>query len=102
WGQRRSTTIVDKLDARPGGAWRFVERDGEGNEYGFHGEFREIVPPERITWTFEFEGMPGHVVTDTITFEDQGGKTLVKTTSLFASVEDRDGMLSSGMESGAN
>ena len=102
WGQRRSTTIVDKLDARPGGAWRFVERDSEGNEYGFHGEFREVVPPERITWTFEFEGMPGHVVTDTITFEDQGGTTLVKTTSLFASLEDRDGMLNSGMESGAN
>ena len=101
WGQRNSTTIVDVLDARPGGAWRFVQRDPEGNEYAFRGEFREVVPPERLVYTFEFEGMPGHIVVDTITFEEHDGKTTILSTSLFESVEDRDGMLESGMESGA-
>jgi uncharacterized protein YndB with AHSA1/START domain len=101
WGQRNSTTIVDVLDVRPGGAWRFVQRDPEGNEYGFRGEFREVVPPERLVYTFEFEGMPGHIVVDTITFEEHDGKTTILSTSLFESVEDRDGMLESGMESRA-
>jgi uncharacterized protein YndB with AHSA1/START domain len=101
WGQRNSTTIVDTLDARPGGAWRFIQRDPDGNEYAFRGEFREVVPPERLVYTFEFEGMPGHIVVDTITFTEQDGKTTVTSTSLFESVADRDGMLESGMESGA-
>lgn len=101
WGQRHSTTIVDVMDVRPGGAWRFIERDPEGNEFGFRGEYREIVPPERLVYTFEFEGMPGHIVLETITFEEHAGKTTVSTTSVFTSVKDRDGMLESGMESGA-
>ena len=102
WGLRNSTTIVDVMDVRPGGAWRFVQRDPDGNEYGFRGEYREVVPPERLVYTFEFEGMPGHVVVDSITFEEHDGKTTVSATSLFDSVEERDGMLESGMESGAN
>lgn len=101
WGPRGLTTTVDTLDPRPGGAWRFVQRDQDGNEYGFHGEFREVVAPERLVYTFEFEGMPGHVVVDTLTFEEQDGKTTVTALSLFESVADRDGMLESGMESGA-
>lgn len=103
WGQRSSTTIVDKMDVRPGGVWRFVQRQGDGIEYGFHGEYHEVVPPERLVNSFEFEGMPGHVVVDTAVFEAlPDGKTRLTVTSLFASVEDRDGMLASGMEGGAN
>ena len=101
WGQRHSTTIVDVMDVRPGGAWRFVQRDPEGKEYGFRGEYREVVPPERLVYTFEFEGMPGHILVETVTFEEHDGKTMVSSTALFTSVEDRDGMLESGMESGA-
>jgi uncharacterized protein YndB with AHSA1/START domain len=101
WGQRNSTTTVDTMDVRPGGSWRFVQRDSDGNEYGFRGEYREIVPPVRLVYTFEFEGMPGHILVETITFEEHDGKTTVSSTSLFSSVEDRDGMLESGMESGA-
>ena len=101
WGQRGSTTIVDTMDVRPGGAWRFVQRDPEGNEYGFRGEYREVVPPERLVYTFEFEGMPGQILVETITFEEHDGKTRLTSTSVFSSVEDRDGMLESGMESGA-
>jgi uncharacterized protein YndB with AHSA1/START domain len=101
WGPRGMTTTVDTMDVRPGGAWRFVQRDPEGNEYGFRGEYREVVPPERLVYTFEFEGMPGHVLVETTTFEEHGGKTTVSSTALFDSVAGRDGMLESGMESGA-
>ena len=100
-GPRRMTTTVDTMDVRPGGAWRFVQRDPEGNEYGFRGEYREVVPPERLVYTFEFEGMPGHILVETVTFEEHDGKTTVTSMALFDSVEDRDGMLESGMESGA-
>jgi uncharacterized protein YndB with AHSA1/START domain len=101
WGLRDSVTIVDKLDLRPGGEWRFVQRSPDGTEYGFHGEFREITPPDRITWTFEFEGMPGHVLVETLTFTEATGRTTITTNSVFDTVEDRDGMLKSGMEQGA-
>jgi len=99
WGPRRYEVADCDVDFRPGGAWRMVHR-AEGEEHEFRGEYREIVRPERITWTFEWMGMPGHVSVDTIVFEDQDGKTLVTTTSVFDTVQDRDGMLQSGMESG--
>jgi uncharacterized protein YndB with AHSA1/START domain len=101
WGQRDTETIVDGLEARTGGRWRFVERDKDGNEYGFHGVFHEVTSPERIVWTFEFEGMPGHVLLETFSFQEQDGKTHMVDSSVFQSVADRDGMLQSGMESGA-
>lgn len=101
WGPRRATTVVDQMDVRPGGAWRFVQRDPEGNEYAFRGEYREITPPERVVQTFEFEGFPGHVSVETLVLEDLGGKTRVTASSLFSSVEERDMMLQSGMEGGA-
>ena len=100
WGPRGTTTIVDQMDVRAGGAWRFVSRDSDGGETGFRGTYREVTPPERIVQTFEWEGMPGHVNVDTATFEDLGGRTKVTTTSLFHTPEERDGMLASGMERG--
>jgi uncharacterized protein YndB with AHSA1/START domain len=101
WGPRYLTTTVDKMDVKVGGRWRYVQRDADGNEYAFNGEYREIVPPDRLSYTFEFEGMPGHIVLETVLFEERDGKTKVTVTSLFRSKEDRDGMLQSGMEEGA-
>lgn len=102
WGPRRLTTTVDRMDVRPGGAWRFVQRDADGSEYAFHGVYHDVVPPERVVTTFEFEGMPGHVAMETTTLEDLGGgRTRLTTTSVFQTVEDRDGMVASGMEEGA-
>ena len=101
WGPRRYEIVSCEVDFRSGGAWRIVHRGPDGEEHGFRGEYREIVPPERIVWTFEYEGMPGHVSVDTLTLEDLGGKTKLTAHSLFDSVEDRDGMLQSGMEAGA-
>jgi uncharacterized protein YndB with AHSA1/START domain len=103
WGPRKYETIIDKLDFRPGGAWRFINRDRDtGEEFAFRGEFREIVPNEKISWTFEWEGLPGHISVDTMTLEEVDGRTTVTANSVFDSKEDRDGMLQSGMEEGAN
>jgi uncharacterized protein YndB with AHSA1/START domain len=102
WGLSRTTTVVDKMEAKPGGVWRYIERDADGNEWAFHGVYHDVTAPERIIYTFEFEGMPGHVLLETVTLEEQDGKTLVKDLSVFQSVADRDGMLQAGMEGGAN
>jgi uncharacterized protein YndB with AHSA1/START domain len=101
WGPKRLTTTVDKMDVRPGGVWRFVQRDPDGNEFAFNGVYREIVPPKRDVHTFEFEGMPGHVILETSALEEHNGKTKLMVTDLFQTVEDRDGMFKSGMKEGA-
>ena len=101
WGPRYLTTTVETMDVRPGGRWRFVQRDAKGNEYGFHGEYREVVPPRRLVGTFEYEGMPGHVLVETAIFEEIRGKTKLTQNSLFENVEDLEAMLASGMEEGA-
>lgn len=100
WGLDETDTRVEVSDARPGGRWRYVEEGPDGAEYGFHGVFHDAVAPERIVQTFEFEGMPGHVAMDTYTLEEKGGRTLYTSVSVFQSVEDRDGMVASGMETG--
>ncbi len=101
WGPRKYEVVSAEVDFRPGGKWRIVHRGPDGEEYGFLGEYREIVRPERITWTFEFEGWPGQVAVETMTLEEQNGKTTLTATSVAGSREERDGMIDSGMESGA-
>ena len=103
WGLRSNTTRVDAMDLRPGGKWRFVQTDKQGNEHAFRGEYSEIVPNERTVATFEYEPLAGHICEENTTFEDLGdNRTRVTTLSKFSSKEDRDGMLQSGMEEGAN
>jgi len=103
WGPRGTTTIVEELDARPGGTWRFLARNPDGSEIVFRGVFREVTPPERLAQTFEWDGMPGHVSVDTAVFEDLGdGRTKVVSDTVFHTAEERDGMLESGMEKGMN
>lgn len=101
WGPRYLTTTVEAMDVRPGGRWRYLQRDKEGNQYAFNGVYREVQPPERIVSTFEFEGAPGHIVIDTALFEDLGGRTRLTVTSLFDNAEDLAAMMSEGMEAGA-
>lgn len=99
WGPRGVETIVEKMDVQFGGTWRFTHR-APGAEYSFRGVYHEVVPNERLVHTFEFEPMYGHIMLETITFEDQDGKTLVTDKSVFQTVADRDGMIQSGMERG--
>ena len=102
WGPRNTTTIVDQMDVRAGGAWRFLVQTDDGSDTAFRGIYREIAPPERIVQTFEWEGLPGHVSVETASFEDLGDRTKLTMVSIFHSAEERDGMLASGMESGMN
>lgn len=99
-GPRRFTMIVTHYDLRDGGVWRFIHRDAEGNEFGFHGVFHGMPSPDGVVRTFEFEGAPGHVSLETLTFEEHGERTLVRTNSVFQAIEDRDATIESGMESG--
>jgi uncharacterized protein YndB with AHSA1/START domain len=100
WGPRDYTTVVDKLDAKMGGLWRFIQ-SGKDGEYAFRGVFHQVQAPERLVYTFEFEPLEGHILLETITLEERDGKTIVTDGSVFQSVEDRDGMIASGMEGGA-
>lgn len=102
WGPEGITTIVDRMEPRKGGSWRYIHRGPDGEEYAFSGVYHEVVAPERVTYTFEFEPMPGHALLETVRFEElPGGRTRMIDSSVFQSVADRDGMLASGMEGGA-
>lgn len=102
WGPRRFTTQVDKMDVTTGGSWRFIQKDSENNEFAFHGVYHSVEAPSRLVYTFEYEGMPGHVLMETIDFVSDQNKTKVISTSVFQSVEDRDGMFKSGAEEGSS
>jgi uncharacterized protein YndB with AHSA1/START domain len=101
-GPRGLTTTFETFEPVSGGKWRFIQKDQDGNEFGFHGVFHE-VSPERVIQTFEFDGLPerGHVVLETIRFEElPNGRTRLTSQSVYQSVVDRDGMVQAGMESG--
>jgi len=102
WGPRRYEIKIDKFDSRRGGEWRVVHRGADGSEHGFRGVNHDVVAPERICATFEYEGVPGHVALQTATFEAVGNKTRLVAHQVFESVMDRDGMVASGMQEGAD
>src|SRR5690348_16301699 len=67
WGPKQYTTVIDKMDVKAGGSWRFVQRGADGNEFAFRGVYHSVNAPEQTVSTFEFEGMPGHVMLETMT-----------------------------------
>jgi uncharacterized protein YndB with AHSA1/START domain len=94
---------IEKFESQDGGSYRYIHEDQNGNRFAFRGVNHEVLSPERIIGTFEFEGLPerGHVTLQTARFEAlPGGRTRVTSQSVFQSVADRDGMLRSGMERG--
>ncbi len=101
WGPRNLTTTVERMEVRPGGLWRFIQRDQQNNIFAFHGVYHETKAPERLVYTFEWEGMPGHVLLDIEQFDERDGLTICTSHNIFETVEDRDGMLQTGMEGGA-
>lgn len=104
-GPRGITTTLELFEPESGGSWRYIQKDKDGNEFAFHGVNHEVLAPERIIGTFEFEGLPekGHVILQTARFEAMpGNRTKLTSQSVFQTVEDRDGMLQSGMEKGVN
>jgi uncharacterized protein YndB with AHSA1/START domain len=99
-GPQGPNTVVDHMDVRPGGSWRWRFVDAHGNGVGLYGVYHDVVAPERLVYTFEYEGVSGHVLLRTVTLEAQGSRTLLKEQSIFQSVEGRDGMLQSGIKEG--
>ena len=99
-GPRGFTMRLEKWEARDGGAWRYVQTDPQGQEWGFHGVFHGPQTPDQMIQTFEFEGVPGHVSFSELRLEERDGKTIAHTHVVFMSVEDRDGMVGSGMQYG--
>ena len=104
WGPHRVQTRVEEMDVRPGGNWRFVSVDGDGNEHAFYGEYLEVVQPERIKWTFMFdvEGVGPQGGPETLTLEDLGdGRTLMRAVGHMGTEEVLEGALATGMTEGA-
>lgn len=104
-GPRRLTTKFEKLEAKNGGSYRFINEDEKGNKFAFHGIYHEVLAPERIIGTFEFEGLQekGHVSLEITKFEElPGGRTKLTAQDVFMSIADRDGMVQGGMEEGVN
>jgi len=102
-GPHDLTMEIDVFEPKAGGSWRYVSTRANGDSFGFHGVNHEVLAPERIIGTFEFEGLPetGHVALETVRFEElPGERTRVTNLSVFQSVADRDGMVQSGMEGG--
>jgi uncharacterized protein YndB with AHSA1/START domain len=102
WGPKRYTTTVEKMEVKKGGVWRYIQRDVEGNEYAFNGVYHEVGSPERLINTFEFEGFPGLVGLVTTLFEElPEGRTKFIETTVYPSLEARDGMMQTDMSEGA-
>jgi uncharacterized protein YndB with AHSA1/START domain len=103
-GPRGYEMVLETFEPHSGGRYRYIHKDQEGNEFGFHGVFHEISEDLMIQ-TFEFEGLPesGHVSLDTMRLEElPGDRTKITIHSVFQSVADRDGMVESGMERGVS
>lgn len=99
WSPPCIEMIACEMDVRVGGAWRFRVRSPQG-EVGFHGEYREIVAPERVVQTWIFDLFPDSVAIETLTLIADGARTQLVVDVLHPSVEARDGHLASGMETG--
>ena len=105
WNAKRGEVTIAEIDLRVGGRWRYVMVTEDGTEVGFHGEYREIVPNERIVSTEVFEGIPPgegpeEGTLNTATFTELDGRTTLTVLVEAPSKEIRDAIVDSGMEAG--
>jgi uncharacterized protein YndB with AHSA1/START domain len=100
WSGGHGEVRIAEIDLRVGGMWRYVMTANEGFEVGFHGEYREIVPDERLVSTEVFEGMPDAEALDTLTLTETDGRTTLTLLVEHTSQEHRDAHINSGMEEG--
>jgi uncharacterized protein YndB with AHSA1/START domain len=103
WGPHGTTTTVEALDVRPGGAWRYVSSAPDRDDVAFFGEFLEVDPPNGFRWTFRFdvEGVGPQGGPETHSFEEIDGKTFVRSVGHIGSPEGIDAALATGMVKGA-
>jgi uncharacterized protein YndB with AHSA1/START domain len=95
-GPRRLTWVVCEVDLRVGGKYRWVQRAPDGTEYSFHGVYMEIVRPEKLVGTFVFDLSPQDEAIDTLTLQEQGGKTIATVFTTHKTIKGRDAHLSGG------
>jgi uncharacterized protein YndB with AHSA1/START domain len=100
WSANRGEVTVAEIDLRVGGTWRYVMVTDDGVEVGFHGEYREIVPNERLVSTEVFEGMPDAEAVNTMTLTEADGRTTLTILVQHQSKAHRDAHIESGMEAG--
>jgi uncharacterized protein YndB with AHSA1/START domain len=100
WNAKRGEVTIAEIDLRVGGKWRYVMVTGDGFEVAFHGEYREVVPNERIVSTEVYEGMPEAETVNTATFTEEEGRTTLTILVQHRSKEHRDAQIESGMEAG--
>jgi uncharacterized protein YndB with AHSA1/START domain len=100
WGPKGNTVRVETMDVRPGGAWRFVQRGPDGNDFATHGTYVEVKPVSRLVYTFQAPGMP-QPVTTTVDLREAAGKTHMTLTIQANSKEERDQMVKYGAAAGA-
>ena len=100
WSGDRGEVTLAEVDLRVGGRWRYLMKANGGFEVGFHGEYREIVPNERLVTTEIYEGMPEGEAVVTHTFSEKDGRTTLTILMLLPSQADRDAVINSGMEGG--
>ena len=100
WWGRGHRLDIERMEFERGGHWRYVEHTPEG-VFGFEGRYREVTAPERIVRSFEWDGMPGHVAIEFVSFHDLGnGRTRIVIVMQMHTPEERDGFLKSGMQGG--
>ena len=103
WHANRGEMTVAEIDLRVGGTWRSVSVTPDGIEVAFHGEYREVVPNERLVSTEAFEGVPdpdANATVNTATFTEENGRTTLTILVEAPSKEIRDAIIDSGMEAG--
>jgi uncharacterized protein YndB with AHSA1/START domain len=103
WSAKRGEVTVAEIDLRVGGRWRYAMVTADGFEVAFHGEYREIVPNERLVSTEVYEGAPGgddDGTLNTATFAEADGRTVLTIVVEAPSKEVRDAIVESGMEAG--
>ncbi|MGO8884438.1 MAG: SRPBCC family protein [Streptosporangiaceae bacterium] len=100
WAGDRGEVTLAEVDLRPGGTWRYVMMARGGFEVAFHGEYREIVPGERIVSTEIYEGAPDARAVTTMTLTENDGRTTLTLLVEHSSQEHRDMHVNSGMEEG--
>jgi len=100
WGFESSPLVVCDIDLRPGGGWRYVTREPDGTELGWHGTYIEVDGPHRLVSTEVFEGFPDAAAQNTLVLSETDGITVLTVTVEHTSMEHRDGHIGSGMEPG--
>jgi uncharacterized protein YndB with AHSA1/START domain len=103
WNAKRGEVTTCEIDLRVGGKWRYVMETPDGFEVAFHGEFREIVPNERLVSTEAYEGVPNpddNATVNTVTLVEEAGRTTMNVLVQCPSPEVRNAIIESGMEAG--